>query len=99
MKWPTTASALGLALALSAVAAPSGRADTPWSQFRGPTAQGLTESTGVPLKWSEKENVAWKTAIHGKAWSSPIVWGPHVWLTTATPDGRQLSVLCVDKST
>jgi outer membrane protein assembly factor BamB len=99
MKLPTTAPALGLVLAFSAVVTPFARADTPWSQFRGPTAQGVTETAGVPLKWSETENVAWKTVIHGKAWSSPIVWGPHVWLTTATPDGRQLSVLCVDKAT
>ncbi|HUR47475.1 MAG TPA: PQQ-binding-like beta-propeller repeat protein [Candidatus Saccharimonadales bacterium] len=38
----------------------------------------------------------WKTPIHGKAWSSPVIWGEQVWLTTATPDGKELSVVCVD---
>ena len=41
----------------------------------------------------------WKTAIHGKGWSSPVIWGAQVWLTTATEDGTELSVLCVDKET
>jgi outer membrane protein assembly factor BamB len=74
-------------------------ADDHWFQFRGPTAQGISDATGLPLTWSEKENVSWKTAIHGKAWSSPVVWGDQVWLTTATENGQQLSVLCVDKNT
>jgi hypothetical protein len=44
------------------------------------------------------ENVAWKTPIHGKAWSSPVVWGDQVWLTTATENGQELSVVCVDRN-
>ena len=98
MKRSTTAPVYGLALALCAVATVPARAEAPWSQFRGPSAQGVTESAGIPLKWSEKESVAWKTPIHGKAWSSPVVLGDRVWLTTATEDGRKLSVLCVDKN-
>ena len=73
-------------------------AETNWPQFRGPTGQGVSDAAGLPVKWGETENVAWKTAIHGKAWSSPVVWGDQVWLTTATEDGRHLSVLCVDKN-
>src|SRR4051812_30497805 len=73
-------------------------AETNWPQFRGPTGQGLSDAKGLPLTWSEKQNVAWKTPIHGKAWSSPVVWGDQVWLTTATEDGRQLFAVCVDKS-
>ena len=69
-----------------------------WTQFRGPAGQGVSDATGLPVQWDEQQNVAWKTAIHGKAWSSPVVWGEQVWLTTATPDGRQLSVLCIDKN-
>jgi outer membrane protein assembly factor BamB len=65
-----------------------------WPEYRGPTADGHTRST-LPLTWSETEGVQWKTAIHGKAWSSPVVWGDQVWLTTATPDGKELDVLCV----
>ena len=69
-----------------------------WPQFRGPTGQGVSDAKGLPVQWDEKQNVAWKTAVHGKAWSSPVVWGQQVWLTTATKDGRQLSALCFDKN-
>lgn len=71
--------------------------DLNWPEFRGPRGDGTSTSTGLPLKWSETEQVKWKTPIHGKAWSSPVVWGGQIWFTTATEDGRELSVLCVDR--
>ncbi len=74
-------------------------ADGNWPQFRGPTGQGTSEATGLPTKWSETENVKWKTAIHGKGWSTPVVYGDQVWVTTATPDGKKSSVLCLDRET
>lgn len=70
-----------------------------WPQFRGPSGDGLSSATGVPLTWAEDRNVAWKTAIHGRGWSSPVILGSQVWLTTATPDGRELSAVSVDKQT
>jgi outer membrane protein assembly factor BamB len=70
-----------------------------WPQFRGPDGNGVSTATGLPVTWSETQNVRWKTAIHGRAWSSPVVLGRQVWLTTATPDGKQLSALAVDKET
>ena len=70
-----------------------------WPQFRGPNGTGRAEATGLPVKWSEEENVRWKTPIHGKGWSSPVVWGNQVWLTTATPDGHRMSAVCVDAAT
>src|SRR5437016_4472406 len=70
-----------------------------WPQFRGPQNDGHSDATGLPLTWSEKENVVWKTAIHDKGWSSPVVWGDQVWMTTATADGTQLFVVCVDRKT
>jgi outer membrane protein assembly factor BamB len=69
-----------------------------WPQFRGPTADGHSDAASLPLKWSETENVKWKTPIHGKGWSSPVVWGDQIWLTTATADGKENSALCVDKN-
>lgn len=74
-------------------------ADTNWPQFRGPRGDGATDSKGLPVSFSEAEKVKWKTPIHGKAWSSPVIWGSQVWMTTATEDGTQLSVVCVDKET
>jgi len=54
-----------------------------WPEFRGPGGQGVVESAVVPVTWSESENVTWKTGISGKGWSSPVVLGRQVWLTTA----------------
>jgi outer membrane protein assembly factor BamB len=57
--------------------------DDEWPQFRGPGGQGHTEMTGLPLTWSESENVKWKTDIAGEGHSSPVISGDQVWLTTA----------------
>jgi outer membrane protein assembly factor BamB len=69
-----------------------------WPEFRGPHGDGVSKARGLPTSWGEKENVAWKTAIHGKAWSSPVIWGDQVWMTTAPADGKQLYAVCVDKN-
>src|SRR5260221_894721 len=70
-----------------------------WPQFRGPDGNGVSTNTGLPVTWSETQNVRWKTAIHGCAWSSEVILGRQVWLTTATPDGKELFALAVDKET
>jgi outer membrane protein assembly factor BamB len=70
-----------------------------WPEFRGPSGTGHSDARGLPREWSESKNVVWKTPLHGRGWSSPVVWGRQVWLTTATPDGKELSVLCVDRET
>jgi hypothetical protein len=54
-----------------------------WPQWRGPDGQGHARATGLPTTWSESHNVAWKTAIPGRGWSSPVIEGQTVWLTTA----------------
>jgi outer membrane protein assembly factor BamB len=74
-------------------------ADENWPQFRGPTGQGVSDSTGLPTTWNEHQHVKWKTPIHGRSWSSPVIWGNQIWFTTATEDGRELFVICVDKET
>jgi outer membrane protein assembly factor BamB len=68
-----------------------------WTSYRGPTDQGLAAGFNPPLHWSESKNVAWKTPLPGKGCSSPVIWGDRIWLTTATPEGKELSVLCIDK--
>lgn len=70
-----------------------------WWQFRGPQGNGHTAATGLPLKWDEKKKVAWKTPIHDRGWSSPVIWGDQVWMTTATTDGKKLFAVCVNKNT
>jgi len=69
-----------------------------WPQFQGPTGDGHATARGLPLTWSETENIAWKTPIHGKGWSSPVIWNDQIWLTTATDDGKQMFALCVDRN-
>ena len=66
-----------------------------WPQFRGPAGDGHSSAKKLPLTWSETNGVKWKTPIPGRAWASPVVWGDQIWLTTATPDGKELSALCV----
>jgi len=70
-----------------------------WPEFRGPTGDGHSDSSGLPVLFGDGSNVKWKTPIHGKGWSSPVIWGAQVWLTTATENGTELSVVCVDKGT
>jgi len=86
-----------LALALLLSSAVPTAADDPWPQFLGPAGNGSCRQADLPLKWSETKNVCWKTAIHGRGHSSPVVWGKQVWLTTATDDGKQLFAVCVDR--
>lgn len=67
-----------------------------WPQFRGPDGQGHASQRGLPLEWSETKNVVWKTPIEGLGWSSPVIRGKQIWLTTATDEGRSLRAVCVD---
>ena len=68
-----------------------------WPEFRGPTGQGLSDESGLPLTWSENRNVGWKTAIPGRGWSSPAIQGDQIWLTTSTEEGKSLRAICVDR--
>ena len=86
-----------LALTLATVIVGAVWANENWPQFRGPDGDGHSDSQGLPLTWSETKNVRWKTAIHGKAWSSPVILGDQIWLTTATEDGHELFVMCVER--
>ena len=65
------------------------------SLARRPT--GHCQQADLPLNWSETENVRWKTAIHDRGHSSPVVWEKQIWLTTAADDGKQLFAVCVDR--
>jgi len=58
-----------------------------WPQFRGPGSRGVAECVNLPDRWSATENVAWKTDIPGRGWSSPIVWGDRIFLTTVINAG------------
>ena len=88
---------VSLFLLIAASASGSLLADDNWWQFRGPAGDGHARATGLPLKWNEEEHVAWKTPIHDRGWSSPVIWDRQVWMTTATPDGHKLFAVCIDR--
>ena len=72
-------------------------AEDSWPQFRGPGGTGISPAKGLPTTWDDETNVVWKTAIHDKGWSSPVVLGKQVWLTTAPVDGKAQWAVCVDR--
>ncbi len=91
-----------LGLSGSAAGAPADATTVPqadWPDFRGPTHDGNAGSPGLPVEWSETENVRWKTAIPHSGLSSPVVQKGQIWLTTATEDGHDFFVICVDSET
>ena len=83
------------ALALGAAAAHAG--ETEWPQFRGPTGQGLSSAVQVPTAWNATTHVAWKVAIPGRGWSSPVLARGRLYLTSAVGDtDKTLRALCLD---
>jgi outer membrane protein assembly factor BamB len=76
----------------------SGKDKDTWTDFRGPSGDGIVADCprNLPTKWSEKENIVWKTEIKGRAWSSPVVWKKQVWVTNSTADGKSMGAFCIN---
>ena len=68
-----------------------------WPGFRGPTGQGVSTETNLPVEWGTDKNVVWKVPIAGEGHSSPIVWEKHVFLTTTRDNGTSCRVLALDR--
>src|SRR2546421_189470 len=68
-----------------------------WPMWRGPRLDGSSLEKDVPLKWSEGENIAWKTAIPGVGYSSPIVVGDRVFLTSCLIKEQARVLYCLDR--
>ena len=75
-------------LCFSCSARPAPAVDGNWPAFRGPAARGVALGAGLPDRWSATENVAWKTDLGGRGWSSPVVWGDRIFLTTCESTGE-----------
>ena len=78
------------------------RAD--WPEFRGPfgdghvTAPGDHKTLGLPLHWDETKNIKWKTPIPFHGQSTPVIRDGQIWVTTATEEGTDLYVICIDEN-
>lgn len=96
LRWQVTAVILVLATSPVASGAPD------WPQFRGPLGDGHSSASHLPLSWNTTNNIAWKTAIPGSGWSSPVLSEGRLYLTTAAPieGGADLSLrtLCLAAS-
>jgi outer membrane protein assembly factor BamB len=70
-------------MVLLALAVAGSSADSNWPQFRGAQAGVAADDPALPDSWSLTQNVIWKLDVPGRSWSSPVVWGDHVFVTTA----------------
>ena len=80
-------SAASLAVIAAAISSSRAVGPTDWPQFRGHGAAGLSDQFTLPTTWSTKDNIAWSATIPGRGWSSPIVWGNRVFVTSAVSAG------------
>src|SRR5208337_2687275 len=76
---------------------PTGARAEEWPGWRGPRGDGTSAETGLPVRWSANENVAWKATLPGIGHSSPIVWGDRVFVTTCVQPDLQRVLLCLDR--
>src|ERR1051325_9613644 len=77
-----------------------------WPYWRGPNRDGMARGD-APLRWSDTEHIAWKTTVPGRGFSSPVVWGDRIFLTTAVPTNgatgglveHKFIVMCLNRKT
>jgi len=67
-----------------------------WTHFRGSALNGIADDSIYPVSWNDSTNIEWFIPVEGRAWSSPVVYGNQVWLTSASVDGKEMFVLCLD---
>ena len=78
---------LAVGAAVTVCADSIGADTTGWPQFRGPRGSGIADASSLPERWSSTSNVDWSAEIPGRGWSSPVVWGDRVFVTTAVSPG------------
>ncbi|HEY2931879.1 MAG TPA: PQQ-binding-like beta-propeller repeat protein [Acidobacteriota bacterium] len=71
-----------LLLLVSSTASPQN-----WPQWRGPDANGVSQETGLPVRWSQSENIAWKVGLPGRGMSTPIIWADRIFVTSQVGSG------------
>ena len=68
-----------------------------WPAWRGPSADGVSPETNLPVKWSPSENIAWKLAMPQWSGATPIIWGDTIFLNVAESDLDTLSLWAVSR--
>src|SRR6185437_1812636 len=67
-----------------------------WPGWRGPMRTGISGETALPLQWSQREGVLWKTGLPGSGISNPIVWEDRVFVTSSEgPQQDELRLICL----
>jgi outer membrane protein assembly factor BamB len=84
---------VAMAMGFLATSAPASN----WPAWRGPTNDGVTDETDLPLKWSTSENVKWKITLPDRGNSTPVVWGDKLFVTQAIEKEGKRMLLCFDK--
>lgn len=98
MKWVALRRRLTLSILVVSLATVSAARAEDWPCFRGPGRQGVSLEKGIPTQWSPTSNVKWKTPLPGESWSSPIVFGDAVFVTTATDGGKSYRLVRLDRA-
>ena len=70
-----------------------------WPSWRGPTGNGISTETDLPIEWSRQNNVRWRAELPEPGNSTPIVWGDRVFITQQMDGGKRRTVLCLDRVT
>jgi outer membrane protein assembly factor BamB len=73
--------------------------DNNWTHFRGSRLDGISAVAEAPVWWTPDSGILWKAEVHDKGWSSPVVYGNQIWLTTASGEGKELYAVCLDYET
>lgn len=81
------------ALALSVLLSGSARGGDNWPQWRGPSLNGTSDSTGLPEKWSETENVKWKAKLPSWSGATPVIWGDRIFVASGSEKGENNATL------
>ena len=89
---------LAFSLFLACVSGGGFAAAGDWPAFRGPTGDGMSQETGVPVHWGKDQNVRWKVKLPAPGNSSPIVLGKRVFVTCAQDQGQKRGLYCFDRA-
>ena len=68
-----------------------------WPHWRGPTRNGLSDETNLPLRWSTQENIHWKVPLSGRSGSTPIIWGDRIFVNVT--EGERIELWCLHRKT